>query len=87
MMKLRQISSNCNELALAKGSILFSYETPVAISFDFPVSIDGQDWYGIWKTEEKFSKTTTRHINSWTATVRTLPQEKLLALASQILRS
>lgn len=90
-MKLKQHSSNCHELALARGAVLFSYETPVAISFDYPtkvtLSTDGTKFelYGVYKTAEKFSKTTSKHINQWTATTRTLSQEVLVDFARQIL--
>ena len=86
MMKLKQHSSNCHELALARGAVLFSYETPVAISFDYPTQIGRSEFYGVYKTNVKYSKTTTRHINSWTATTRTLDQDVLVDLAGQILR-
>jgi hypothetical protein len=82
-MKLRQINSNCNELVTKNGSILFSYETPVAVSFDLPM---GDKW-GVYKTAEKHSTTTTRHINKWTATVRALPQNVIEAYAHEILRA
>jgi hypothetical protein len=82
-MKLRQINSNCNELVTKNGSILFSYETPVAVSFDLPM---GDKW-GVYKTSEKHGTTTTRHINKWTATVRSLPQNVIEAYAHEILRA
>ena len=93
MMKLKQHSSNCHELALARGAVLFSYETPVAISFDYPTKVkfasNGAEGelYGVYKTDVKYSKTTTKHINAWTATTRTLSQEVLEDLARQILRN
>ena len=91
-MKLKQHSSNCHELALARGAVLFSYETPVAISFDYPTKVkfaNGAEGelYGVYRTDTKYSKTTTRHINAWTATTRTLSQEVLEDLAHQILRA
>ena len=61
-MKFRKIGSNMQELLVqpTEGSIhdlciLFSYETPVA----------GWDKHGAFKTEKKFSATTTRHINKY----------------------
>jgi hypothetical protein len=80
-MKLRQINSNCHELVTRKGTVLFSYETPVAVSFDLPI---GDKW-GVYKTAGH-STTTTRHINEWTATQRTVLQNTLYAYASEILR-
>jgi hypothetical protein len=86
MMKLRQISSNCHELRLSKGTILFSYETPVAVSFDLPCQAVG-DLYGVYKTNEKFGKTTTKHIDSWTKTERSFDQATIEDLAGRILRA
>lgn len=83
VMKLRQLSDNCHELVLAKGTILFSYDTPVAVSYDLPVG----DKHGVFKTSEKFSKTTSKHINAWTATKREIPQHEIYAASSEILRS
>jgi len=55
-MKLNQIGSNQTVVELNNNtSVLFSYKTPVA------ANIDGK-WY---RTEHKFSVTTSRHINTW----------------------
>ena len=55
-MKLKPIGANKTELTLADGTqVLFSYQTPVACW------IDGQ----FYKTDKKWSMTTTMHINSW----------------------
>lgn len=54
-MKLRQIASNMNELAVDNASILFSYETPVA----------GWDDMGAFETETKYSVTTSKHITKY----------------------
>ena len=57
-MKVKPIGSNQTEVIMNNGNhVLFSYETPVAVS-----TIDG-----IFVTEEKYSNTTTRHINKWCA--------------------
>ena len=57
-MKLRHIGSNQAILETSKAEILFSYDTPVAIR------IYGPD-HKILRTDEYFSRTTSRHINSW----------------------
>ena len=44
-----------NELIVNGVSILFSYETPVA----------GWDNEGAFRTEEKYSATTTKHVNKY----------------------
>ena len=55
-MYLKPIKANMTELELDNGiTILFSYETPVACS-----TVNG--WF---KTEQWYSKTTTRHVTQW----------------------
>lgn len=55
-MKLNPIKSNMTELQFADGSsVLFSYETPVAACMN----------YTFYKTDKKWSRTTSRHINQW----------------------
>ena len=55
-MKLKSIASNTTELTFNNGvTILFSYETPVA----------GYDNDGAFRTDEHYSRTTTKHINSY----------------------
>jgi len=66
MLKLKQLGNNKTELKIGpdfgSGStpperifIFFSYETPVA----------GWDNQGAFRTEEKYSKTTTKHVNEY----------------------
>lgn len=53
---LKQIGSNMTEITTAKGNkILFSYETPVAAWTE----------QGAVRTEQKFSATTSKHINKY----------------------
>ena len=56
-MKIKTLASNMTLLVLSNGAeILFSYETPVA----------GHDETGIaFRTTEKYSATTTKHINKY----------------------
>ena len=64
-MKLNPIASNMTQITLNNGTqVLFSYQTPVACW------IDGQ----FFKTDKKWSNTTTRHINKWTHLATTKPQ-------------
>lgn len=73
MTKLNPIGSNQTELELADGTtVLFSYKTPVA------ALIPGKGWF---KTECRWSVTTSKHINQWLrknasalAAVQTAPQ-------------
>lgn len=55
-MELYPRGANCNEVVLGNRSVLFSYKTPVA------VHIEG---VGYFKTEKKWSRTTSRHINAF----------------------
>jgi hypothetical protein len=65
-MHLKSIQSNMTELTLSNGTqVLFSYQTPVACW------IEGQ----FYKTDKKWSNTTTRHINKWTHCAVAKPQE------------
>ena len=59
-MKIKQIGSNMTVLTLNNGTeVLFSYETPVA-------GFSGTSYaYRYFKTDEKWSKTTTRHVNKY----------------------
>ena len=72
-----------NEIVVKGKSILFSYSTPVA----------GWDENGAFRTDEKFSVTTSKHINKWISLVEeeegdcsqvTLEKEIFLSLNKQI---
>lgn len=55
-MKIKSIAANQTEIVLANGCQIFvSYETPVA------AVVEGISY----KTDHKYSNTTTKHINSW----------------------
>ena len=54
-MKLKNIGSNMNEVEINGKSVLFSYETPVA----------GYCEQGAFRTDTKFSMTTSNHINKY----------------------
>tara|TARA_R110002020_G_C15689662_1_gene719693 strand:+ start:161 stop:415 length:255 start_codon:yes stop_codon:yes gene_type:complete len=84
MIKLLQLGNNKTEVTIGtitgKIIIFFSYETPVA----------GYDHKGSFKTEEKYSKTTTKHIREYfdsyhtegPDTGRTVSQEYINSLVS-----
>ena len=93
-MKLKSIGkTNCHELELDNGvSVLFSYETPVAISLPGVIRVTNLDgvsleYVGVIKTNQKFSKTTSAHINAWTSTTKTLPHVEFLALVNVAISS
>jgi hypothetical protein len=62
-MNLKPLGANKTELTLEKDGqrirVLFSYETPVACDI---LTSEGMEYY---RTEEFYSKTTSKHINSW----------------------
>jgi hypothetical protein len=65
-MKIKTLAANMTELTLTDGTqVLFSYQTPVASWRD------GQ----FFKTEHKWSKTTTRHVNKWADCAVVKPQD------------
>lgn len=55
-MRIQSLAANQTVITLSSGcEVFFSYETPVAAIFD-----------GVsYKTDRKYSTTTTRHINAW----------------------
>lgn len=59
-MQLKPIKANMTELKLNGGlTILFSYRTPVTCKWT------NGSVYQFFRTEKKWSPTTTRHINKW----------------------
>lgn len=56
MLRLKPIKPNMTEIHVGNVTVLFSYETPVACH------VEGQ---GFFKTSEKHSSTTSRHISQW----------------------
>jgi len=55
-MKLTSIKANMTEIEIGDKTILFSYKTPVAYH---------QVGVGSFKTDKKWSNTTSRHITQW----------------------
>ncbi len=55
-MKITRLGGNTMTIELSKATILFSYNTPVA------AFVAGR---GFLRCAERYSKTTTKHINSW----------------------
>ena len=80
-MKLTKLGPNKTELQLADGTVVFfSYKTPVA------ALIPGEGWV---RTDEKYSVTTSKHINQWLAEnnaefVDTVNQHRLDALTGAL---
>lgn len=77
-MKLKDIGSNQTEIIFNDGThVLFSYETPVAVS-----TVDG-----MFVTEKKFSRTTSKHINKWCKGIsykHSVPQDLIEGLISGV---
>tara|TARA_R100000656_G_scaffold24986_1_gene21891 strand:+ start:72 stop:497 length:426 start_codon:yes stop_codon:yes gene_type:complete len=73
-MKIKQLAPNQTEIYKDDGTVIFiSYETPVA------AFVDGFKWI---RSAEKYSQTTSRHINKWLSglNVETVPQAQIDAL-------
>ena len=65
-MKLKLVGSNQTELTLEDGTqVFFSYETPVCIRTE--AMHCGQKQTRVCVTTEKYSRTTSKHINNWVA--------------------
>lgn len=60
-MDLKPIKANMTEINVGTKSVLFSYKTPVAY-FDYSNGAGNGVYY---KTNKFWSRTTSRHINSW----------------------
>ena len=72
-MKLKLIGANQTELQLKDGSqILFSYETPVCVRTE--AMHCGQMQTRVCVTTEKYSRTTSKHINNWVANLSDIIQ-------------
>ena len=65
-MKLKLIGSNQTELNLEDGTqVFFSYETPVCVRTE--AMHLGKKQTRVCVTKEKYSRTTSKHINNWVA--------------------
>ena len=72
-MKLKSIAAHQTELTLANGTrVFYSYETPVA------AVVGGKSY----RTDKKWSATTSRHIGQWCGNAETKPQEFFDKLAA-----
>ncbi len=79
-MKLKSLGANQTELILNDGSqILFSYETPVCVRTE--AMHYGQMQTRVCVTTEKYSRTTSKHINNWVANlsdiIQMVPQSEI----------
>jgi len=77
-MDIKQIAANQTEVSLNDGTIIFvSYATPVA------AFLDGHKWI---RSEEKYSVTTSKHVNKWLSGLNTttVPQSEIDALMRSI---
>ena len=82
-MKLTNLGSNQNEVTIGSTKILFSYNTPVA-ALNLTPEFHAAHGAGMIKTSRKWSKTTSRHINTWCGTtdVKEVDQAVLDTLAA-----
>ena len=58
-MILNPLQANMTELSTEKMTVLFSYKTPVAAMVDEGLG------YRFYRTEKRWSNTTSRHIKQW----------------------
>ena len=66
-MNIKPITANLTEITTSsKDQILVSYSTPVA------ARIEGV----YYKTSQKFSKTTSRHISKWLESIKATEKEQ-----------
>lgn len=80
MTTIKPVKSNMTELHTNNGNvILFSYQTPVAAKLAYPEFGTGVAYL---RTEQKYSVTTSKHINQWLDGVnaKTVPQSEIDAL-------
>ena len=73
-MKIKIIGANQTEVILADH-----YETQIFFSYEQAVCVRTAD--GCFVTEEKYSRTTSKHINKWIANlsniIKMVPQSKI----------
>ena len=86
-MKLKLIGSNQTELNLEDGTqIFFSYETPVCVRTE--AMHCGQKQTRVCVTTEKYSRTTSKHINKWVANlsniIKMVPQSEIDKLVTGV---
>jgi len=76
-MQLIPIKANMTQLNIGEYTILFSYRTPVAFH---------RSGSGYFKTEKKWSATTSRHINLWLhgANAESVPQDEIDAILENV---
>ena len=76
-LEIDPIAPNMTELRLEGVRVLFSYSTPVACHLTDPRAISDIALPGYYRTEKKWSPTTTRHISKWLdgSTASSEPQE------------
>ena len=69
-MKLNNLGANQTEIEMDGKTVLFSYKTPVA------AWIGNGTEFGYFRTNKKWSVTTSRHINKWLGDIRATEKEQ-----------
>jgi hypothetical protein len=64
-MNLNPIKANMTEVEIGDKTILFSYRTPVACKEFIHSGGIGAYHFKYYRTNKKWSATSTRHINKW----------------------
>ena len=80
-MKLKQLGANQTEVQLSDH-----YETQIFFSYEQAVCVRNAD--GCFVTEEKYSRTTSKHINNWVANlsniIKMVPQSEIDKLVNGV---
>lgn len=81
---LRSLGLNAQELEAGPYVFLISHSVPVAYKDRSP----GAMRPGIYRTDKKFTKATTRHLNAWLRGSRyaTIPHEQIIDMFQSISR-
>lgn len=83
-MKLKAIASNLSELRFVAGIDLPMKSTDISVAFSYQTPVAGFDEFGAFKTDKKFSPTTSKHIKKYLGDAfddaRVVPQKMIEAM-------
>ena len=80
-----RVQANQTEINSNGASFLISYNTPVVVDLISETEVNGTVYKpGVYKTDEFHSVTTSKHINRYTETSRTMPQADIDSLFARL---
>lgn len=89
-MKLKAIASNLSEIRFVAGVDLPMKSTDISVAFSYETPVAGWDDQGAFKTDTKFSRTTSKHIRKYLGAAfdnaRVVEQSKIEALTKGFLQ-